>query len=798
MRQVSVLAGLATALAGGIAVADHGGLDTPAALQLGVAATLVGCAARHRVRLRLCMCLLIAFSIGAHRLAGRLESARSERPTERSERIVEGRVEAVRRSAGGFRLDLGEVRSVDAHGPLPGRLRVFGARTPEGVAAFELAPRGALVRTALVVRPSRDTSNPGVRSRSRDLARAGIGGVARLQHPALHVRMLYETGFAPAAAALSGVDTLRLSVSAKLARAGPGSELLRALALGDRSGIGPGTRDAFRALGLSHLLAVSGLHLALIGALGFALSRGVLGRVAGFAARWDTRSAALGVALVAATAYALLAGWGVPVRRAWVLLLGVGVSVWRGRRARSTEPIAAAAVLVLLADPLALFDPGAQLSFAAATALTRAARVEPATTDDGESWFARGRSRLDAALRASATAVAATTPFAAWHFGSLAPIGIVTNLVAIPWTAFVLLPSSLGAAMASAFGWEGPASLAARIASLTLESVDGATDAVGGFPAGVSPGRLAFVVSLGLAVAAVSVRSTLGRLALAVAVNAVLAAAPGPQLGSPRWVAFDVGQGSASLVHGRSTVVLVDAGGAGPNGDWGQRAVVPGMRSLGVRHIDVAAISHADLDHRGGMESVLESFPIGEVWVPYGAFADPAFEGVLRLAEQRGVPVVESGAGSRAEFDDGLQLLGLWPPKPGEGEPAPRTRNDGSLVVRIEVGGRRLLFPGDIEAAAERRLLEQPDLLQADAIAVAHHGSRTSSSAAFLSAVGAEFGVVSAPCEGRFGMPHGETRDRLKRAQMTMWWTGRDGAVIVDLAATAFVWPHRDRPYRCP
>jgi len=179
--------------------------------------------------------------------------------------------------------------------------------------------------------------------------------------------------------------------------------------------------------------------------------------------------------------------------------------------------------------------------------------------------------------------------------------------------------------------------------------------------------------------------------------------------------------------------------------------VVPALAALGVRALDLAILTHADLDHRGGLPAVLRSLPVRELWLPHGARSDESLRGLLAVARQRGVRVRERGAGDPAVEIGSLHVAPLWPPRRATGA---ESRNDRSLVVRVDVAGRRLLFPGDLEAGAESRLIASGADLRADVLALPHHGSRTSSSSGFLTAVGAEVVTVSAPCGGRYAMPH--------------------------------------------
>jgi competence protein ComEC len=216
---------------------------------------------------------------------------------------------------------------------------------------------------------------------------------------------------------------------------------------------------------------------------------------------------------------------------------------------------------------------------------------------------------------------------------------------------------------------------------------------------------------------------------------------------------------------------------------------VPALAALGVERLDVLIVSHGDLDHWGGVPSVLRVVSVGEVWVPHGASSDPAFARIWETARSKGVPVFERGAGSPTVAVGDLLIEPLWPLPIVER----RSRNDRSLVVRIEVAGRRVLLPGDLEAPAESDLVSSGADLKSDVFALPHHGSRTSSTDLFLEAVGATVAIASAPCRGRFGMPHADVLSRAEQGGLSVWWTGRDGAVMVGLGERLTVWGYGDR-----
>jgi competence protein ComEC len=712
----------------GIVLADRGVLLPASAFALGaVALACAGLAARHP-RVRRVAAVLLAAAAGALGLGQRLEAASRALPAEPVECTLEGTVQAVAAGPTWYRVDLADVVAVgDGDPPVAERVRLYGEPTPPGLPAIERRLPGARVRARVRLREPRELRNPGSRSRLRNLARAGIGAQGRLVHPALHVRLPEREGLRP----LARLHARRAAWSERMAAAGPGAGLLRALALGDRRALSPASRDAFARLGISHLLAVSGLHLALVASLCFAAARWTLGRSAALAARRDTRVLALAAGVAAALVYALLSGWGVPVRRALVLLAGLALAFAGGRPRAALPPLAAAAIAVLAGEPQALFEAGAQLSFAASFALAASARRAVPSSSSSPSFEGGGGfalRRATAALRASASAVAVTAPLVAIHLGRVAPFALVANLVAIPWTACVLLPAA-GLALAGAalppgptadavLAWAGAPAEATALAAVSVASW---------LPAPAAAGRLGCFgwavvgVLVALSLAAVRTRT---RVLIAAAVTAVVALAPPPALPppAPRIAFLEVGQGDAAVVQSRAAAILIDGGTAIPGGsDLGARAVVPALAALGIRRLDLVIVTHADLDHRGGIPAVLRALPVAEVWLPHGGSSAASLGAVVAAAGERGVPVRERGAGSPPVDFGALRVTPLWPP-PGRGVVS---SNDRSLVVRIDAAGRRALFPGDLEAAAEAALVASGADLRADVIKLAHHGSRT-------------------------------------------------------------------------
>ncbi|NRA00709.1 MAG: DNA internalization-related competence protein ComEC/Rec2 [Myxococcales bacterium] len=781
----------------GIAVADALTWPSQLPIALGfVALAVAGFGVRSAAARGMLACLVAACA-GAAGISTALERAAAGAGLQAAERDIEARVQSSSRSDGRFRALLSEVRAVDGGPPVPTRILITAdpptsppKRQPPDPALERAAtpawrPRDE-VRVRVRLRRPRGPRNPGERDWASPLQREGIGAVGRLANPALGVTLQRRAPSPP------GFLDVRRGALETLRAAGPGGSLLAALSMGERRTLPQRAVEAFATLGLSHLLAVSGLHVALFAGMVYRVARAGLALLPAIAARTSVPRLALLPALASAVFYGLITGWGIPVQRALLFLAAAALAVGARRAFSAWHALALASIVVLGVAPHALFSAGAQLSFVACAGLFAAVPGDGVSRGGVVGAVAR-------MVRTTAAANAATAPLVAWHFAQVAPVALIANLVAIPWTALVLLPLSLLAATCAAvgFGSETAAiTLAERVAAATLVLVEGAAARLPELSPPAAPAGWAIALAGLGAVVSVRTRGTARRVALVLVIQAGLALAPrsGFEPEAPRLVVLDVGQGDAVIVHGLGGAVLVDAGTHVPGRvERGRRTVVPALAAAGIDRLDLVVVTHADLDHRGGIPAILREVAVGEVWVPFGSREDIGLAPVLAAAAARGVVVRERGAGSeRAVFGD-VSVRPVWPP------PLRRSanRNDRSLVVRVEVAGLRLLAPGDIESRAEQRLIDSGADLSSDVLLLPHHGSRTSSSASLLAAVGAQVAIVSAPCRGRFGMPHPEVLERARAAGLAVWWTGRDGAVVVSGGAEPVVRGYAPVPTSC-
>ena len=741
----------------------------------------------------------LAFLAGFDRLdrelsRAQLDAERAHQVTREAVRVAEARVVSRRSGRFGDEVKLVSVRAVDGEGALPDSLilRLPEPATGDIVASPSRADRllwpGAWVRVGVRVSPLHASRNPGTPDREHHAARRGQAARARLVKPDWVLALSTNPRSARGVADRLSLARTQWSrrVGARLEKEGRAGALVGALVLGDRSRLERETREAFRRLGLAHLLAVSGLHVGLVASLAGWLflrsSSGLARRVR----RTQLFDWALGAACGAAVLYAWITGAGISVERA-VLLFGL-FAVCR-LCLRSMTPAVALAWVgagILLMDPAALFDVGAQLSFGACIALivggfwNSGVMSNPAATRERD-FIGRILHAASETFRASLVISLATAPVLVQHDIPLAIFAPAVNVVAIPCLGFLVLPTSLLAVLLA----EHLPALGFSFLMLPARSFEACVvRAAMLIPEPFEQGWLPLPLPLLVIATGVSVfwiRRGQWERALVVWVGISLAGStPGllPPMppDRPQVVFFEVGQGDASLVQGRDAVLVIDTG-SGPSDGSGGGQLVRGLRAMGVDSIDVLAVTHADLDHRAGSSRVLAAFPVEELWLPRSAIEDAPLVALSDEALKLGTQVLWLATDARRTQRGDLEIDVLWPPPSVSSKVA--SRNESSLVLRVLVDETAYLFTADIGVAVEKELIVSRRPLRASVLKVAHHGSRRSSSAAFLDAVSAKIAVVSAPCDPTRGLPNRSTLERLRLSGASLWWTGRDGAVIV-------------------
>ncbi|MDB5214776.1 MAG: internalization-related competence protein ComEC/Rec2, partial [Myxococcaceae bacterium] len=543
---------------------------------------------------------------------------------------------------------------------------------------------------------------------------------------------------------------------------------------------------AFRRSGLAHLLAVSGMHLVLVVATFVAALRALLARMPAVSTRVAPLRVAAALGLPLAWVYADLAGGsGSAIRAAWMTSVALLAHVL-SRKPDTARAFGLSVAGMALADPLVAFDLSFALSAAATAGLlglsTRIARPLLARMP---AWTAPAVRAISASLAASI----ACAPVLACMTADLPLAGVVANLVAVPLGELAALPLCLGHALLEPLpGAEAGCAFAASGALALVRSIAHGFASV---PWGTAPvptptaGQLA-AIAVGVAAAARAVTSRPWHWAIpcaaAVALFEVQARARGSPTGVLRVTMLDVGQGDAAIVDlPDGTAFVIDGGGlVGSPVDTGERVLAPVLRARRRRNVRAAILSHPHPDHFGGLRRGLDAVTLGALWdtgqgEAEGAGAD--YAALLADLRARGVPVVRPGALCGVHMVGGARIEVLAPcPDPV----VDRGANDNSFVVRIELGRRSVLFVGDAEHAAEADLLAaRRASLRADVLKVGHHGSRTSTTPAFLEAVDPSIAVISCGIRNRFGHPAPVTLATLARSPTRVFRTDRDGSVTI-------------------
>jgi competence protein ComEC len=566
--------------------------------------------------------------------------------------------------------------------------------------------------------------------------------------------------------------------------------VVAALVTGDQAAIDRSDWDVFRITGVAHLMSISGLHVTMFAWLASALVAWAWRKSAlwGFSGplHWPAVHVGAVCGLMLATFYALFSGWGIPAQRTLLMLLVVVVLKISARHWHGVTVWLSACAVVLVWDPWALLQPGFWLSFVAVGVLmahrpqgTNTHWDAPIRGDEtaptwrsqgmvavlrhhaGAQGLARGGAlglhKAGALLREQATITLALAPLTLLFFGQVSLVGLLANLLAIPWVTLVITPL----AMLGVF-W----SQAWVLAAWALQPLSSALNWMATWPlASVSlampPWGLALLALLGALACVVRLPLSWKLLCLPLLWPVLWWSNPRPAHGGFELLAVDVGQGNAVLVRTATHSLLYDAGPRfSAHSDAGQRVLVPLLAHMGER-IDVLMLSHRDSDHTGGAAAVLAAHPQARL---SSSLEDEHPLHALR-PDWRRCHAGQSWVWDGVLFEVLHPALGATSRRP----------NEVSCVLRISHGGRAALLAGDIEAAQERALV-QAGLGPVDVLLVPHHGSKTSSTAPFLQALQPRVALVQAAYRSRFGHPAPEVVARYQDMGSKLVQSSRCGA----------------------
>lgn len=668
--------------------------------------------------------------------------------------------------------------------PLPERVQLSWDRR-----ASEGPPRpGEAWRVTLRLRPPGDLVNPGV----------GDGAVGRFGRGVRAVGRVVSAERLPAGASqptgrldasLDAIDAWRQRVRDRILDRVPSDRtagVIAGLSIGDQAAISREDWVVLQRTGAAHLVSISGTHVALLGVLAAWLTRAGWSRSPRLT-RWvPAHTVASWVALVASTLYALAAGWGVPAQRTVWMMVFVTVLRVVGRRWPWPLVWLPGAALVSLCDPWALAQPGFWLSFVAVgVLLASGVRLPEVASDDWAQghWLARWREAARELLQTQRLVGVALTPLALVCFQQASLVGVAVNVVAVPLFTLVFTPLALAGVL-----WP----LCWDIAAWGLQATWWMLSVCAQAPGAVwtVPALPAWVAASG--VVAAFVLALPGRWHWRVLALPFLLPffrlpdawhlLPRPLPGQFSVVVVDVGQGGATLVRTSSHTLLFDAGPLRPDGsDLVERVLAPMLQSLGVRRLDALVISHDDADHSGGAQSLLDGIEVAQLMTPFDADHPLRRRPVAHQPCQAGLSWTWDGVVFRmlnpgpmaVKASDNARSCVLQV----EAVPAsPSTGADSGVHEPV-----RLMLTADIEAEQERALVSRwpAQALRSTVMLVPHHGSRTSSTPGWLTAVAPLQAVVQVGERNPYGHPSAAVMSR---------YASEGIPVVTTPACGAFVW----------
>ena len=560
------------------------------------------------------------------------------------------------------------------------------------------------------------------------------------------------------------IESLREAVRAHFQRAlgqAPYVGVLSALAIGDQGSIPAAQWQVFTRTGVNHLMSISGLHITMLSAMGFALAYWLWRRSATLTLWLPARKAATVAGLLIAIAYALLSGYGVPAQRTVYMLGTVAVAIWLSRNIAPSQLLAAALFIVLLLDPWAVNAPGFWLSFGAVALIfyITANRL-------GQRHWLLEYGRIQWAM-----SIGLIPPLLAM-FQQVSLVSPLANAFAIPLVSFVVVPLTLLGALVPVDWILALAHASMSIVMQALEWLSNLSSAV--WVQHAPPPWSIVVGMLGVLWILLPHGFPSRWLGIIFLLPMFLVQPDRPDDGSVRVTIFDVGQGLAVSAQTRNHALLYDTGpGFSSDANSGNRILVPSLRGMGIAQLDTLILTHNDADHTGGALSLLQAMPVASV---LSSLPDDS-------------PILQQASAKSRCHDgdswnwDGVKFEILYPSSESYEEEGIKN-NDRGCVLRISTAENSILLAADIEKKSEAKLLNQhKGKLAATVLVVPHHGSKTSSTPDFVAAVQPRYAVFTTGYRNRFGHPKAEVVERYRAIGSELLRSDKDGAIMLKMNA---------------
>ena len=544
--------------------------------------------------------------------------------------------------------------------------------------------------------------------------------------------------------------------------------VLVALAIGEQNAIPADEWKVFWRTGVGHLISISGLHITMVASLVYVLSFRVWARIPVLALRLPAQRAAVAAGAFAALSYSLIAGFSVPTQRTLFMLSAVAIALWIGRATSATRILSWALLAVLVFDPWAVLAPGFWLSFGAVASIFYVT--------------SHRAGQLSSMKGAALTQVAVTLgllPMTLALFQEVSLVSPIANAFAIPLVSLVVVPITLAGAVL-------PFDFLLTLAHEIMAWCYAALAWLAGTPSAVwqshAPQPWTVVLALIGCAWMLLPRGVAPRWLGGAFVLPMFLILPATPLPGEVWITvLDVGQGLATVVRTANHTLVYDTGPRySPDADSGNRIVVPYLRGEGIRVLDALIVTHADEDHAGGAKSIIDTRNPKWVMTSMDRTNDKNIETLKNATE-----IIRCDTRDNWHWD-GIDFDILHPTKDDYAEENRKT-NDLGCVLKIIAPGGTVLMTADIEKKSETELIERnvndPEALKADVLVAPHHGSKTSSTDAFLNAVKPKIALIPVGYRNRFRHPHPDVMARYAERGIKVYRTDQAGALTIKLGA---------------
>lgn len=551
--------------------------------------------------------------------------------------------------------------------------------------------------------------------------------------------------------------TIKVQIKNALASK-PYAGVIQALVIGDDSAIGAQTWQVLLRTGVTHLMSISGLHITMLSGLAFGLMYAIWRRMPTLVVRLPARKAATLAGVIIACLYAFIAGFSVPTQRTFYMLMVFGAALWSGRQLSIAQVLAIALLVVVLIDPWAVNAPGFWLSFGAVALISFALNGRVSEPH----W-------LVSAVKTQWAVTIGMLPMLLMMFNQASIISPVANAIAIPVVSFIVTPLALLGSFLSI-------DFILNLSHIILDWLMRVLVWLDALPLSMwqqhaPPTWTLLPALLGALILLLPRGIPLKVFGLAAFTPMLFIIPARPALGDMKVTVLDVGQGLSVHVQTAKHDLIYDAGPKyNREADSGMRIIVPHLQGEGVKQLDGLVISHDDNDHSGGAASIMRMMPTTWLMSSFD-YMGPSTQSTERLI---------CTAGKQWVWDE-VTFDVIYPTLTHVRSEKVKDNNK-SCVIKVTSAAGSLLLTGDIQKPAERYLLENVELgiLDSDVMTVPHHGSKTSSSIAFLNAVSPKISIATAGYLNRFGHPKPTIVERYQALESQIYQSAVHGAVIID------------------